>query len=174
LKKKEGTSFRHPLQITMSLEVICRKRSPTGRIPKASQYQLKVAVQGARNMQSLLTIPRQERRCLVHNTRGENLIPLNGTAHLSSNSLSPLTRYLELLQKLFTLVVDCNTYILGVPSIPKSTCLHEADIWLILQNSTYKEQVVCSSEPNEKCHYAYPHQCLQRHGFPSCARVCPI
>jgi hypothetical protein len=41
--KKEGRSFLHPLQITMSLEVICEQRSPTGPIPKASQYQQKVA-----------------------------------------------------------------------------------------------------------------------------------
>ena len=44
LQKKEGRSFRHPLQITMSLELLCGRRSPTGRIPKASQSQQKVAV----------------------------------------------------------------------------------------------------------------------------------
>ncbi len=62
-------------------------------------------------MQSLLTIPRQERRTLYQNTRGEKLILPDATVHLLSNSPLPLTLYLEFLQRLFALVLDRNTYI---------------------------------------------------------------
>jgi hypothetical protein len=36
--------FPPPLQITMSLGVLCGRRSPTGPIPKASEYQQKRAM----------------------------------------------------------------------------------------------------------------------------------
>jgi hypothetical protein len=112
LKEKEGRSFRHQLQTTMSLGFLCGRRSPTGRTPKASQYLQKVAVSGVRNMQSLLTIPRQERSILFQNIRGGKLIPPDANAHLLSNSLLPLAVFLELLQKLFASVLD-DTCILG-------------------------------------------------------------
>jgi hypothetical protein len=41
------------------------------------------------------------------------MIPPDAAAHLSLNSLLPLTVFLELLQKLFALVLAPNTYILG-------------------------------------------------------------
>jgi hypothetical protein len=104
----------------MSLEGLCGRRPPTGPIPKASQYQHKVAVSGARRMRSLLTIPSRERRSLFQNTRGEKLIPPDATAHLSSNSLLPLALFLELPQKQFALVLDHNTYILGGAFPPKA------------------------------------------------------
>jgi len=96
----------------MSLGFLCGRRSPTGRTPKASQYLQKVAVSGVRNMQSLLTIPRQERSILFQNIRGGKLIPPDANAHLLSNSLLPLAVFLELLQKLFASVLD-DTCILG-------------------------------------------------------------
>jgi hypothetical protein len=64
-------------------------------------------------MRSLLTFPSRENRSLFQSTKGEKLIPPDATVHLSSNSLLPLALLLELLQKLFALVLDHNNNILG-------------------------------------------------------------
>jgi hypothetical protein len=64
-------------------------------------------------MLSVLTIPRQERRSLFQNTRGEKWIPSDASAHLSSNLVLPLPLCLELLKKRFASFLDYNTYILG-------------------------------------------------------------